>query len=127
LLKTAARAPTAATIRPRSRAGASGSSARRHATAVEAAEAELRRHHHEPEQQRQRRNVDRAAGVGERRRPRRQQRDRPEQRDPGAVERKAREAPEQHAEVHRSEDGGDDAGHRAHGLAKLGDRCPAAG
>jgi hypothetical protein len=83
--------------------------------AVEPAEAELRRHHHQPEQQRERRHVDGATGVGERRRARREQRDRAEQGDAGAVQGQAREAPEQHAEVHRSEDGEDHAGHRANG------------
>jgi len=112
LLKTAESTPTAAMISASKRGrdrklGEPGGD-----VSVEAPEPELRRHHHQPEEQREGRDVERTAGLGEGGLAAGEQRDGAEQGDAGAIEREAREAPEQHAEVDRSEDGGGEAQRR---------------
>ena len=79
---------------------------------VETAEAKLGRDHHQTEQQRDRGDVDRAPCVVERHPAGRDQRDRAEQRDAGAIELEAGQLAQDHPEIDEREDGEDDGIHQ---------------
>ena len=106
---TAERAPDTATTHGQQGRGPDrrGDDPARH-PGVEAAEAELRRDDHQPEEQRERRHVDRRPRRGRRHPLGRDQRERAEERDAGAVEREAGDLAQQHPEVDDREDDEDE-------------------
>jgi hypothetical protein len=71
---------------------------------IEAAEPQLCGYDHQAEEQRERRHVDGRTGLRERHRATREQCDRAEERDTGAIERQARQLAEDHAGVDHRED-----------------------